>query len=439
MYLCTPMNKKILNLAVPSIVSNITVPLLGLVDTAITGHMGDARYIGAIAVGSMIFNVTYWLFGFLRMGTGGLTAQAFGAGNMQEALTTGIRSLMISTIIGVSIIILQTPLLSFAMWFISPEKDIMALSRLYCDICVWGAPATLGLFALNGWFVGMQDTKIPMAVSIMQNIVNIVLSLIFVYVFGMKMEGVAFGTVTAQWFGFLAGLLAMGKTARKTTIPVSVESLFDRTALSRFFSVNRDIFLRTIFLVAVNLYFIAAGAQFGGTILAVNTLLMQLFTLYSFVMDGFAYSAEALCGRYYGAGDSVSLRRAVRLVFLWSLGLTTLYTLAYVFGGQAFLSLLTDDSVVIAASAGFLPWAMAIPFAGIMAFVWDGIFIGMTLTKGMLLGTCVASFIFFATFFSLSPLLGNHSLWLAFILYLVSRGIVQSIYYRVSDSPKSLC
>ena len=430
------MNKQILNLAVPSIVSNITVPLLGLVDTAITGHMGDARYIGAIAVGSMIFNVTYWLFGFLRMGTGGLTAQAFGAGNMQEALTMGLRSLMISTIIGVSIILLQIPLLSFALWFISPEKEIMELSRLYCDICVWGAPATLGLFALNGWFVGMQNTRIPMAVSIMQNIVNIILSLIFVYVFGMKMEGVAFGTVTAQWTGFLAGLFAMGKMARKMTIPVSLETLLDRTALSRFFSVNRDIFLRTVFLVAVNLYFIAAGAQFGGTILAVNTLLMQLFTLYSFVMDGFAYSAEALCGRYYGAGDSVSLSRAIRLVFLWSLGLTTLYTLAYILGGQAFLSLLTDDSVVIASSADFLPWAMVIPFAGIMAFVWDGIFIGMTLTKGMLLGTCTASIIFFATFFTLSPFLGNHSLWFAFILYLVSRGITQSIYFRMSDSSK---
>lgn len=425
------MNKKILNLAIPSIISNITVPLLGLVDTTITGHMGEARYIGAIAVGSMIFNVTYWLFGFLRMGTGGLTAQAYGREDMQEALTTGFRSLIISSIIGSLIILFQMPLLSFALWFIAPEQSVMSLTRLYCDICIWGAPATLGLFALNGWFVGMQNTKIPMAISISQNIINILLSLTFVYGYDMKIDGVALGTLIAQWAGFIIGLVSMLIMAWKTTVPVSREELFDQKALKHFFTVNRDIFIRTIFLVAVNFYFIAVGAQFGDTILAVNTLLMQLFTLYSFVMDGFAYAAEALCGRYYGARDKASLNKAIRLIFLWSLGLTSIYTIVYVFGGSQFLSLLTDNATVISASSTFLPWAMLIPFAGIVAFVWDGVFIGMTLTRGMLLGTCVASGVFFVTYLSFESLLGNHSLWLAFILYLLFRGITQSVYYKV--------
>ena len=426
------MNKKILNLAIPSIISNITVPLLGLVDTSITGHMGEARYIGAIAVGSMIFNVTYWLFGFLRMGTGGLTAQAYGREDMQEALTTGFRSLIISSIIGTLIILFQMPLLSFALWFIAPEQGVMSLTRLYCDICIWGAPATLGLFALNGWFVGMQNTKIPMAISISQNIINILLSLTFVYGYDMKIDGVALGTLIAQWAGFIIGLVSMLLMAWKTTVPVSREDLFDHVALKHFFTVNRDIFIRTIFLVAVNLYFIAAGAQFGETILAVNTLLMQFFTLYSFVMDGFAYAAEALCGRYYGARDNASLNRAIRRIFLWSLGLTVIYTIVYVFGGSSFLTLLTDNTTVITASSDYLPWAMLIPFAGIVAFVWDGVFIGMTLTRGMLLGTCVASGVFFVTYLSFASIMGNHSLWLAFILYLLFRGITQSVYYKVT-------
>lgn len=428
------MNRRILNLAIPSIISNITVPLLGLVDTAITGHMGDARYIGAIAVGSMIFNVIYWLFGFLRMGTGGLTAQAYGREDMQEAVTTGYRSLLISSIIGFSIVILQVPLLWIALWFIAPEASILELTRLYCNICIWGAPASLGIFALNGWFVGMQNTKIPMAISIGQNVINIILSLILVYAFGMKIEGVASGTLIAQWAGFLIGLAAMLRLTGKTTIRASFESILDRAALKRFFSVNRDIFFRTVFLVSVNLYFIAAGAQFGGTILAVNTLLMQLFTLYSFVMDGFAYAAEALCGRYYGAQDDASLHRAIRLVFLWSIGLTLLYTLFYALGGTHFLALLTDSQTVLMAAEEYLPWAMLIPFAGLVAFVWDGVFIGMTLTKGMLLGTSVAATVFFITFFSLFGCIGNHALWLAFILYLLFRGITQSIYYKYKVS-----
>ena len=428
------MHRKIINLALPSIVSNITVPLLGLVDTAITGHMGEARYIGAIAVGSMIFNIMYWLFAFLRMGTGGMTAQAYGRKNFGEADLTGLRAISISSLIGLAIIALQYPLLHLAMWFIAPDDNVTQLVYSYCYICIWGAPASLGLFALNGWFVGMQNTKIPMIISITQNVVNILISLLLVYCLGMKIEGVALGTLIAQWAGFFMGSFFFHRKRRE--IPsdgnsrVSLSYIFESSAMKSFFTVNRDIFLRTLFLVSVNLYFVVAGAKGGEIILAVNTLLMQLFILYSYIMDGFAYAAEALCGRFYGAGDNVSLKETIRKVFYWSMGLTVIYSIVYGFGGLDFLRLLTNEESVISASEEYIFWAILIPISGMVAFVWDGVFIGMTMTKGMLSGTFVAAIVFFITYFSLETTLHKQALWLAFILYLTARGVTQSVYWN---------
>lgn len=435
------MHRRIINLALPSIVSNITVPLLGLVDTAITGHMGEARYIGAIAVGSMVFNIMYWLFAFLRMGTGGMTAQAYGRKDFEEAELTGLRAISISLLIGLAIIILQYPLLHLAMWFIAPDENVTQLVYSYCYICIWGAPASLGLFALNGWFVGMQNTKIPMVISITQNVVNILVSLLLVYCLNMKIEGVALGTLIAQWAGFIMGSFFFLKKMREVSTslntyhPTSIthhpSAIFEPTAMKAFFTVNRDIFLRTLFLVSVNLYFVAAGAKGGDIILAVNTILMQFFILYSYFMDGFAYAAEALCGRFYGAGDMESLKETIRKVFYWSIGLTIIYSVVYGVGGLDFLRLLTDEENVVSASEEYIFWAMLIPIAGMVAFVWDGVFIGMTMTRGMLSGTFVAAIVFFTTYFSLETTLHNHALWLAFILYLAARGVTQSVYWKM--------
>lgn len=434
------MHRRIINLALPSIVSNITVPLLGLVDTAITGHMGEARYIGAIAVGSMVFNIMYWLFAFLRMGTGGMTAQAYGRKDFCDADLTGLRAISISSLIGLAIIALQYPLLHFVMWFIAPEEDVLNLVYSYCYICIWGAPASLGLFALNGWFVGMQNTKIPMLISITQNVVNILISLLLVYCLGMKIEGVATGTLIAQWAGFLMGAFFFVRMRRKLVYDnksrVSFSHIFETSAMKSFFTVNRDIFLRTLFLVSVNLYFVTAGAKGGEIVLAVNTLLMQLFILYSYIMDGFAYAAEALCGRFYGANDKASLNETIHKVFYWSMGLTAVYSLVYGIGGLDFLRLLTNEESVISASEEYIFWAMLIPIAGMVAFVWDGVFIGMTMTRGMLSGTFVAAIVFFTTYFSLESTLNNHALWLAFILYLAARGVTQSVYWGVTKSEK---
>ena len=424
------MNKRILQLAVPSIISNITVPLLGLVDVAIVGHIGDAAYIGAIAVGSMLFNVIYWLFGFLRMGTSGMTSQALGRRDLAEVLRLLVRSLSIGVGIGVLFFVLQKWLIGCGLWAMSPEADVVELARRYCYVCIWGAPAVLGLYGFTGWFIGMQNTRIPMMVSLTQNVVNIVASLLLVFVCGMTVEGVALGTVIAQWWGFLMACLFYRFHYRRLSKYDYRRHLFAAEPLKQFFSLNKDIFLRTLCLVAVNLFFTAAGSRESTIVLAVNTLLMTLFTIFSYFMDGFAYAAEALSGKYYGARNMGAFREVVRKTMGFGAVVAVGFTLLYIVGGENFLSLLTNDKQVIAASGEYFWWAVLIPLSGMSAFVFDGIFVGITQSKSMLCSTGVASASFFGLFFGLHPFWGNHALWLAFILYLLLRGIVLFVIYR---------
>lgn len=423
-------DRQILHIALPSIVSNITVPLLGLVDLTIVGHMGSAAYIGAIAVGSMIFNVIYWIFGFLRMGTSGLTSQALGRRQLGEAATMLVRSLMVALGIALAIVVLQVPIGHAAIATAHPTADIAEPTHTYFSICVWGAPAMLGLYSLTGWFIGMQNTRTPMLVAIVQNLVNIAASLIFVYALGMKVEGVALGTLVAQYAGVaVAALLWHRCYRRRMAKKVEWRSVCSSDSLKRFFTVNRDIFIRTLFLVAVNFFFLSAGAAQGAVVLAVNTLLMQLFTLFSYVMDGFAYAGEALCGRLYGAQNREAMSRMVRRLFRWGALLTAAYTLVYALGGSSFLSLLTNDGTVTAAAGPYMIWAVLVPAAGVAAFIFDGVFIGITATRGMLAATGVAAVVFFGFYAALRPHLGNHALWIAFLCFLFMRGVVQTIIY----------
>ena len=276
-----------------------------------------------------------------------------------------------------------------------------------------------------------------MFISIMQNVVNIAASLSLVYVFGMKVEGVALGTLIAQYAGLFAAVLFLFISYGRLRNHYSAVGLFDFQAMCRFFSVNRDIFIRTLFIVAVNLFFLSAGASHGAVVLAVNTLLMQLFTLFSYVMDGFAYAGEALCGRYYGARNERMFLSTVRHLFMWGLILAVAYTSLYASGGSAFLSLLTDDASVIVSSAAYFPWAVAIPAAGMAAFVWDGVFIGVTATRGMMLSSIVSALLFFGVYLSLRGLWGNHALWFAFIVYLASRSIIQTLLFMVQKKRMS--
>lgn len=425
-------DKRILSIALPSIVANITVPLLGLVDMAVSGHLGNAVYIGAVAVGSMIFNVVYWVFGFLRMGTSGMTSQALGRRDMNDVATTLARSIVVAMAVAAFIIILQKPLGSVALALVGASAEINTEAWHYFRICVWGAPAMLCLYSLTGWYIGMQNTRLPMFISIMQNVVNIGASCTFVYGFGMKVEGIALGTLVAQYAGLLVSITLWATTYGKRILRhVQWQRIMEGTAMGHFFSVNRDIFLRTLCLVAVNFYFLSAGAAQGAVVLAVNTLLMQLFTLYSYVMDGFAFAGEALCGKHYGAGNHVEFSRTVRRLFGWGFALTVAYTMVYAVGGTGFLRLLTDDIEVVAASAEYAPWAVLIPICGLAAFIWDGVFIGTTNTRGMFAATAAAMLVFFGVYLSLRSEWQNHALWLAFLTFLLTRGAVQScIYWR---------
>lgn len=419
-------DREILGIALPAIVSNITVPLLGLVDVAIVGHLGDASYIGAIAVGGMLFNIIYWIFGFLRMGTSGMTAQLYGQQSRTEIVQMLVRATAIGGSTALMLIVLQVPIREAAFLLVRPTEAVGRLATTYFHICIWGAPAMLGLYGLTGWYIGMQNSRIPMLIAITQNVVNIAASLCLVYLCGMKVEGVALGTLIAQYAGLLTGIALWMRHYGYLRPYFRRIGLFRRSVMARFFEVNRDIFLRTLCLVAVTLFFTSAGAGQGDIILAVNTLLMQLFTLYSYIMDGFAYAGEALSGKYIGAGDRSSFATTVRRLFGWGTAMALLFTAVYALGGQGFLNLLTDDPSVTEAATNFFGWALLIPTAGLAAFIWDGVYIGATYTRGMLQAMGVAAALFFILYYGLYPLWGNHALWLAFLVYLSARGLVQT-------------
>lgn len=426
----SPINRQILHIAIPSIISNITVPLLGLVDVTIVGHLGSASYIGAIAVGGMLFNMIYWIFGFLRMGTGGLTAQAYGQHNTQEGTRILLRSLSVSLLLALVLLVLQYPIRLIAFMLIDASPEVQELATRYFHICIWGAPATLGLYSFTGWFIGMQNSRYPMYIAITQNIVNIAASLFFVFVLHMKVEGVALGTLIAQYAGVIMAYLLYISHYHPFRQQVQRMQLFERNAMKRFFLVNRDIFLRTLCLVAVTVFFTSTGATYGDVVLAVNTLLMQLFTLFSYIMDGFAYAGEALSGKYTGSNDKIRLHQTVRNLFGWGSAMALLFTLTYLWGGQNFLQLLTNDTEVIAASGTYLLWTVAIPFCGFSAFILDGICIGTTSTRIMLKSMATASALFFGVYFICSGSWGNHALWMAFLVYLAVRGLMQGYLLR---------
>ena len=426
----TSTDRQILHIALPSIVSNITVPLLGLVDVAIVGHLGSAAYIGAITVGGMLFNMAYWLFAFLRMGTSGLTAQAYGRGDRAETVRVLVRALGVALAIGVALVALSRPVADVAFRLIPCSPEVEASARVYFALLVWGAPAVLGLYGFAGWFVGMQNARFPMAVAITQNVVNIVASAALVFGLGWQVEGVAAGTLIAQYAGLLMAVAGWWRGYRADTRGVSLRPVTDRAALSRFFAVNRDIFLRTLCLIAVTVCFTSSGAAAGDTVLAAHALLMQLFMLFSYVMDGFAYAGEALAGRYVGAADAAGFRRTVRRLFGWGLVLAVAFTLAYGAGGRTFLSLLTSETSVVDMAMAYLPWAVAVPLTSFAAFLFDGIFIGATATGRMLLAMAVASSVFFISYYLLTDTLGNHALWLAFLAYLGARSGVEALCHR---------
>ena len=424
------MNRRILHLAIPSIVSNITVPLLGLVDVTIVGHLGATAYIGAIAVGGLLFNILYWNFGFLRMGTSGLTSQAYGRKDKEAEIRVLVQAVSVGLFSALAMLILQYPIERLAFRLLDTSAEVEQYAVTYFRICIWGAPAVLAQYGFTGWFIGMQNSRYPMYIAIVMNVINIVCSSCFVFLFGMKVEGVALGTVVAQYSGVIMAWWLWFYNYKELRGRITFKGSLQLIAMRRSFTVNRDIFLRTLCLIGVTTFFTSTGARQGDVILAVNTLLMQLFTLFSYIMDGFAYAGEALSGRYVGACNLVQLKRAVKALFGWGVGLSLVFTLLYGIGGENFLGLLTNDTLVIETAGHYFYWVLAIPLAGFAAFLWDGILIGATATRFMLWAMLVASGSFFVIYYCFSGATNNHTLWLAFLVYLALRGIMQTIWSR---------
>ena len=418
-------HKSILRLTLPAVISNISVPLLGLVDSTIVGHMESSIYIGTVALGTTIFNMMYWIFSFLRMGTTGLVAQAHGQEDVLRMNAVLRKSLLAGVIISAMLLIHQSILLDIATRIMQPDPATAAQLSIYFKICIWGAPAVLGQYCLNGWFIGAQDTRSPMFVALFQNIINILISIILVYALGWKMEGVATGTMVAQWSGLALCIIFMRKHR------VMLQSARGRDSVPvlwrEFLAVNRDLFLRTLCLVCVTVYFVRAGSMQGSDILAANALLMQLFIIYSYLTDGLANAGEALSGRYTGANDRRGLIQCVQALFLWSVVITAVFTLAYIFAGEWIIRFFTDIPRVLFLANLFLPWVYLIPIVAMQAMVWDGVFIGMTYTRGMRISMTAGTIVFFAVYLSTKGFLRNDALWMAFLCYLFTRGIVQTL------------
>ena len=423
------MDRRILRLAVPSILANITTPLLALIDTAIAGHLGSERYLAAIAVGGVMFNMLYWFFSFLRAGTSGLSAQACGAGDPSASALVLGRSLLVALTAGALMILFQEGIFKMMVWFLEAKPPVSSLASVYFHLLIWGAPAVLGNYAMAGWFLGMQNSRMMLWVSLIINVVNIVTSLTLVYLLDMGIAGIAAGTLVAQWTGFGAGFLFL--KGYRMPRPKWAD-IFRWNELRRFFSVNVDVMLRTVCLIAVTLWFTRAGSVQGPLILAVNTLLMQLFLFFSYMMDGVAFAGEALVGRYVGARDMQHVHLCVKRLFVWGAAWALLFTLVYFLGGEGILDLLSDDAGVRSAAHEYFVWALTIPLAGFAAFAWDGVYIGATLTRRLLVSMTGACATFFLLYYMLVPVMHNHGLWLAFIAYLAMRGILQTLLFKVN-------
>ena len=450
-----PLNKEILSLAIPSILANITVPLVGMADIAVAGHLGGgngaAALIGGITIGTMLFDLLYWNFAFLRSGTGGLTAQAYGrllAGSDGVDQVHGIllRALKIALLSGVALIALQWVVLWLAFLLVDCTPQVRELASEYFKIRIWAAPATLSLFAFKGWFIGLQDTVRPMIADLIVNGLNIALS--FGLGFGlcglpaMGFAGVAAGTLIAQWCGFTYTAFAARHAMGQLVDQVQVQQRpVDQVQAPSFFRMNRDLVLRSLGMIAVYIGFTVISAKFGDTMLAVSAILMKLLLVFSYFTDGFAYAGEALTGKFIGAGDKLGVHAAVKGCFIWGWGLAGAFMLMYGLGGVPAFHLLTSDVTVVEAGREFIPWLLLMPLIGVPAFIWDGVFTGATATSAMRDSTLLCAMGFFAVWFGgyyLTMALGKdapagptaiHILMAAYFVHLAIRSIYLTLYW----------
>ena len=426
------MNREILRIALPNIISNITVPIMGIVSTMIAGHLGDSvTTIGALAIGVSIFNFIYWNCSFIRMGTSGITAQAFGAGDNHTTTLMLARAVVVSVAVGFTMLLFQKPLGLVALKIMNGGEMVAD----YFFARIWAVPAGVLLFGLNGWLTGMQNAVIPMIVAIVVNIIHIACSLWFAFPLGMGIVGIAYASVVAQWTGVAITAAITWWHYGNRLERITWREVMDMQAMRAFFVINRDIIIRTLCICAAYTFFTAASARMDdATILAVNTILLELFTLFSYMNDGFAYAAEALTGRFIGARDGRSLRECVKKCMVWCMVVGVAYVALYVGWWRELLGLFVEDGAnaeqIIEYAGRYIGWIIIIPLAASLPFMMDGIMVGATQSRIMRNSMVLATAAYFLLFYSLEPVIGNNALWLAFTSYMFLRGVFQYFMSR---------
>lgn len=444
------LNKEILKLAIPSILANITVPLVGIADIAVAGHLSGsaAIFIGGISIGSLLFDMLYWNFSFLRIGTGGMTAQAYGRDDMSAAAATLIRSVFVSMLIAISCILIQWAFVDFVFLFVKCSPEVRSLAETYFHIRIWAAPATLTLMALKGWFIGMQNSVIPMATDLIVNGMNIAGSIILAMglpalgLGGIGFPGISVGTVAAQYSGLLFAVsMLMLRYRKKVFAGFSLKDAresFTGHEMKKFFNLNADLFIRSLAIMGIYAGITVISARYGDMMLAVSSILVQLMMIFSYFTDGFAYAGEALTGKFIGRRDKPAVRQTVRSVFAWSMGVAAIFMVLYAFFARPMLYVLTSDTEVVTASMEFIPWLIPMPIIGCAAFTWDGIYVGATASKPIRNSTlwAVVGFfiVWFAGYFILrpSPHIAVHILMAGFLVHLLIRMLYETVLYRRS-------
>lgn len=421
--------KSIVKLAIPSIITNITIPLLALVDLAIVGRLGSAEYIAAISLGGATISILYWNFGFLRMSTTGLTAQAYGAKEMCRCGEVLLRALTIAIVGGILLAMFRNPLINLILGYVDATNEVKGFVKMYFSVCILGAPAALMIYAMKGWLVGMQNTRATMVIALGVNIANIILSCIFVFVLKMKVSGVAMGTLISQYIGL--GICVIILRSRYHDVMAEVRRSEVFKDLGIFFRVNALIMLRNLCIIAVTNGFTFLGSRYGEIQLSVNTMLMQLFSFFSYFMDGFAYAGEALTGKFTGANNEEALRTTIKKLFIIGAVMASIFTVAYIFFAYDIVRLLTDNEKVLEMSIPSLHYAAFVPYVSFAAFLWDGVMVGRTQTKAMVLTLAISSAIFFVSYYILKTQYGNDALWFSFLLYLASRSIIQTLLRKM--------
>ena len=422
------MNKEILRLAIPNILSNLSIPLISSVDTALMGRLSD-EHIGAVGLGSMIFNFIYWNFGFLRMGTTGITAQFFGAGNRTQIIMTMARAALVALAIAALLFLFQWPLREAGVLLMQTDPSIAPEVREYFSIRIWAAPASLVLYALMGWFFGMQNAIYPLIITIAVNVVNIVISYIFVAHYNMEIAGVAWGTVIAQYLGLLVGAVIFFWKYNSYLEHFTRGLLANFAEFRKFLVINRDIFLRTLSLTFAFGFFYSQSSTFGSEVLAVNVILLQYVNWMSYGIDGFAFATESIVGRYYGARDKRMVYQAIRYNFVWSFGVAALFSLVYGAAGMTVMHLFTNQQAVIVGAEPYLIWMVLYPLVGFACYIWDGVYVGLTAAKAMRNSMALALIVFILSYFITANWLENHGLWLSLLLFLAARGLIQWAWF----------